>query len=236
MSRAIVLLSGGMDSAVALYWALEESGIVVVRIMTFEYGQRGSGLEWESASAIIKYAGLPRSLHIANHLDIKADCALQNPEASLEPDVVYAGLPTTYVPARNLILIAHAAAVAFEAEADMIIGGWNSVDTNYPDCRPTFLALTAQAAALSLGRFADQLQVYSPVQFMSKTDVVEMGERLGVPWKLTRSCYDGYEAPCLKCDSCLKRIKAFVEAGVRDPLVHLTALWAQFEVEYAKSE
>jgi len=208
-----------MDSATALYWARDEVGLEVVRVMTFDYGQRGSGLEWDCARALVEHAGLDEIIHIDNYLDIMADCALQSPMASLEPGEVHAGLPTTYVPARNLILIAHAAAVAFEVNANMIIGGWTSVDTDYPDCRPMFLALAAQAASLAVGRFTDQLQVYSPVQYTSKTDIVKMGEKLGVPWELTRSCYDGYKAPCLKCDSCLKRIKAFVEAGVCDPLV-----------------
>lgn len=230
MSRAVVLLSGGMDSATALYWALNASAVEVVRVMTLDYGQRGSGFEWKSARDLIVHAGLPERRHVYHQLSIAVDCALQNPEASLEPGEIYAGLPTTYVPARNLILIAHATAVAFGVEAGMIIGGWNSIDVDYPDCRPRFLQAAAQAASLALGYRDDRLRVFSPVQFMTKTDVVEMGEKLGVPWELTRSCYDGYEAPCLKCDSCLKRIKAFVEADVPDPLI---PLWAPFKEQYA---
>jgi len=236
MSRAIVLLSGGMDSATALYWALKEPEIEVVRVMTFDYGQRGSDHEWESAHALVERAELDENIHIANHLDIEADCALQNSDASLEPGEPCVGLPTTYVPARNLILIAHAAAVAFETEADMIIGGWNSIDTNYPDCLPVFLSAARRAAALALGLAPYQLRIYSPVQYMSKTDIVEAGERLGVPWELTRSCYDGYEMPCLRCDSCLKRIKAFVEAGVCDPLMPMDAPWPHYEEQYVTSK
>ncbi len=230
--RSIVLLSGGMDSVTALFWALKETDVIFA--VHFSYNQRGARYEKSAVHDVMSYVNAASydgesrhvSIMIPPPINIFADSALTIHDDTLAPDAKRPnGLPRTFVPARNLIFIAHATAIAYEIEADMIIGGWNSVDVDYPDCKLKFLHLAGRTATLAIGRGIDDytgipdLRVFSPVQMLTKVEVVRMGELLNVPWHLTRSCYADTKEPCMKCDSCLKRIHAFIDAGVRDPIV-----------------
>lgn len=233
MDKSIVLLSGGMDSAVALYWAAKRYEIVSV--MNFDYGQHGAQGELNSATMVLgslKAYGAVEPLHdgrimVDQHLHIlkvririPVRSALTSDLGSLDPDAKDRyGQPMTFVPGRNLIFISYATAVAYDLGARCIIGGWSGIDVDYPDCNPDFLDNIGIAGSLAIGRGLDGLVVRSPLASLTKAETVSLGESLGVQWNLTRSCYAGDDKPCLKCDSCLVRVKAFIAAGVRDPLV-----------------
>lgn len=241
-NRAVVLLSGGMDSAVALFWAA--SSLEVVGALNFDYGQRGAGLEWKAANrvmtayrAVYDMSG-PLTWY---KLNLHVDSALTIPDAPLGQQ--RHGLPSTFVPGRNMIFIAHAAAVAWEVDARYIIGGWSGVDTDYPDCSEKFLQRMSHAASTALGRTTCPygLLVKSPLSTITKAEAVTLGVAEGVPFGLTRSCYDFGQKPCMQCDSCIKRVDAFIVAGVRDPLVASTAEgWSAFvhdwEMEHAQGD
>jgi len=224
--KAVVLLSGGMDSSVALYHAVKFHKVLAV--VTFMYNQRGEQYEVEAAIDLVSAAGIDMDLLTVTRIPMVALSALTSELASLDPQAQDAhGQPSTFVPGRNFIFIAHATAIAYECGAEIIVGGWNSVDVNYPDCKVPFLSLAGMAASLALGRRIDKLQVYAPVVHLSKKQIVDMGELLEVPWELTRSCYASEAEPCLECDSCRKRLNAFVQAGVRDPLITDGEHWQQ---------
>jgi 7-cyano-7-deazaguanine synthase len=129
-------------------------------------------------------------------------------------------IPISYVPARNSIFLAIAAAFAETAGATRILIGANAVDySGYPDCRPEFFA--AFEDAINLGTRAGnigRIRIDAPLQFLSKSEIISLGIGMSVPYDLTYSCYNGRERPCGECDSCLLRLKGFMEAGIPDPL------------------
>lgn len=237
--KAVVLLSGGMDSAVALYWAAKHYEIAA--IMNFDYGQHGADLEAQAATRLLGVlkvqSAMAQSGSVQNPMETMGiiKCSIRIPVVSslthnygLDPSLKDAhDQPMTFVPGRNLIFISYATSVAYDVNAKYIIGGWSSVDVDYPDCSARFLIAAGSAAALAIGRgpSEDALGVKSPLSSLTKAETVAMGEELGVPWELTRSCYAGDEEPCLECDSCRLRIRAFITAGVRDPLVCDDAVW-----------
>jgi len=137
------------------------------------------------------------------------------------------GQPMTFVPGRNLIFISYATAMAYNLNAKYIIGGWSSVDVDYPDCSERFLKTASWAGSIAIGRGYSGLYIKSPLSRLTKAETVTMGEELGVPWHVTRSCYAGDDEPCLECDSCLLRVRAFITAGVHDPLVKDHVSWSE---------
>ena len=221
-AKAVVLLSGGMDSTTALFIAMRKYEIV--GIMFLSYGQRGARYERDAARAIVKHAALgktaaPTSGYSELSIVIPAQesslyCYSDRPIdlESTHPD----GLPLTFVPGRNLIFLSYATSLAYELDATVIVGGWTAGDrANYPDCSPEFLSAAASAMSEAINR---AISIYSPVLTVNKAQVVGAGEKLGVPWEHTRSCYGDHIEPCWECDSCIRRSEAFKRAGVHDPL------------------
>ncbi|MDR1415544.1 MAG: 7-cyano-7-deazaguanine synthase QueC [Odoribacteraceae bacterium] len=219
MKKAIVLLSGGLDSATALYVAREE-GFDELYALTFLYGQRHDR-ELSSARAIARAAGVKEHqvvklpLHQWGHSALTdADAPL--PEGTINPD----GTPATYVPARNLVFLAVAASYADATGIADIFIGVSQVDySGYVDCREPFIRAMEEAinAGTELGvNGGRRVRVHAPFLHASKAEEISLGRRLGVDYSLTWSCYEGGVRPCGRCDSCLLRAKAFREAGVED--------------------
>lgn len=217
--KAIVLFSGGLDSTTCLYWALAQG--YECETLTVLYGQRHDK-EVLAAKGIAKGLGLKHHV-ITLNLPWLVECALVDREQEL-PDIPVeqipnAGIPSTYVPGRNLMFLSIAGSLLDSTGADAIIAGPNAVDfSGYPDCTPAFF----KAAADALNRGTKQgvsegIEVLAPLMRLSKAQIVQLGAKLHVPFELTWSCYAGGEKPCGHCDSCKLRAKGFAEAGVHDP-------------------
>lgn len=219
---SVVLLSGGMDSATCL--ALAAHREAPVHALTVLYGQRHVR-EVRSARA------LARHFAVASHSVVTVpigpllassltDAAAPLPAAGRRGS---RGIPSTYVPARNTILLALALAVAESRHARSIYLGVNAIDySGYPDCRPEFLRSFRRLARLATRLGVEEgwaPAIRAPLLRLGKGDIVRLGERWGVPWRMTWSCYAGGRRPCGRCDSCRLRAKGFAEAGVVDPTV-----------------
>jgi 7-cyano-7-deazaguanine synthase len=223
MRRAVVLLSGGLDSATCLAWATREG--FAAHALTVRYGQRHHA---EIAAA----AAVARSLGAAEHR--VADCDLSFLRGSALTDrtvavpkgrddaAIAAGIPVTYVPARNTIFLALAMAWAESLGATDLVVGVNAVDfSGYPDCRPSFLrAFEALAReGTKVGALGSAWSVHAPLAQLSKAEIVRRAVAWNVPLSATLSCYDPGDGgrPCGACDSCRLRARGFGEAGVEDP-------------------
>jgi 7-cyano-7-deazaguanine synthase len=220
-SRAVVLLSGGMDSATCL--ALASRGARPVHALTVVYGQRHAR-EIRSARALARRYRVRSHVVLRLPLGHLLDSSLTDARRPLPSRRSRAGrIPSTYVPARNTILLAIALGYAESHRLDTIVIGANAIDySGYPDCRPEFLRAferLARVATKSGVEGKSRLRVLAPLLSKSKADIVRWGERLGVPWSLTWSCYAGGRRPCGTCDSCRLRAQGFAEAGIADPLV-----------------
>ncbi|PYP57575.1 MAG: 7-cyano-7-deazaguanine synthase QueC [Gemmatimonadetes bacterium] len=224
--RAVVLLSGGIDSTTTL--ALAQRDGFAVYALTFRYGQRHEQ-EIEAARRIA------RAFQVAGHeiveFDLRrfggsaltADIAVPKDRT---PSEMGADIPVTYVPARNTIFLSFALAWAETLGAYDIFIGVNALDySGYPDCRPEYIAAFQQLADLATragveGRGRRRLQIHTPLIQFSKKDIIATGLSLGVNYGLTVSCYDPAPdgAACGRCDACLLRLKGFAEAGSEDPI------------------
>ncbi len=221
MTRAVVLLSGGLDSSTALAWAVRRKGWTC-HTLAFDYGQRHS-IELEAASNVA------RSLGVFDHRVIRVDLRAIGGSA-LTDDVEVpkdrhkeAGIPITYVPARNLVFLSLAAGMAESVQARHIVIGANVVDySGYPDCRPAFLKAFEQCARLGTkaGVEGTPLHIEAPLLHLHKHQIIRLGLELGLDYSLTRSCYDPLPngMPCGRCDSCHFRMEGFRQAGATDPL------------------
>ncbi len=220
---AVVLLSGGMDSATALAVAASR-GERPLRTLTVSYGQRHAR-EVRSARTLAHHYGAEERLFLEVDLRRLSPSALTG-RAALPVDrseaVIGRGIPDTYVPARNTILLSLALALAESRQAEAIYLGINAVDySGYPDCRPEFLRAFRRTAKLATAAGVEHgwvPRLEAPLLRKTKADIVRLGERLGVPWELTWSCYAGERRPCGRCDSCRLRARGFREAGVVDPV------------------
>lgn len=218
--KAVVLLSGGLDSTVCMAVA-REKGFEVWPI-SFDYNQRHNR-ELDCARRVAEYFGVKRHLIIKTNMNEIGGSALTDKAINVpEGDVERSDIPSTYVPARNLIFLSYALGYAEVTGADRIFIGVNALDySGYPDCRPEFINLFQQLAdystkaAIQDGR---RIIVETPLLNLAKKDIVLLGTRLKAPLHLTTSCYAGGEEACGKCDSCLLRLKGFAEAGVTDPI------------------
>jgi 7-cyano-7-deazaguanine synthase len=223
MSRpAIVLLSGGLDSATCLLLAREEG--LAVHALSFDYGQRHR-VELDRARALAARYGAREHRVVRIDFPAAGASALTNPSIAVpRGNLGSEPIPITYVPARNTLFLAHAVAWAEGIGAANIFIGANALDySGYPDCRPEFLAAFETAANLGTragvqGSLA--FRIRAPLLRMTKAEIVERASRLGLDFRLTSSCYapadDG--APCGACDSCLLRERGFRQAGLTDPL------------------
>ncbi|WP_140719175.1 7-cyano-7-deazaguanine synthase QueC [Pseudomonas sp. Hp2] len=217
MEKAVVLLSGGMDSAVVVAMAREQG--FEVHALSVRYGQRHTS---ELAAA----ARVAQSLGVAEHKVVDVDLRSIGGSALTAdidvPDAGGPGIPVTYVPARNTIMLSLALGWAEVLGANDLFCGVNAVDySGYPDCRPEFVAAFEALANLATkaGVEGAGLRVHAPLQYLSKAEIVREGVRLGVDFGLTVSCYraDGDGRACGHCDACRLRAAGFADAGIDDP-------------------
>ncbi|MDG2525852.1 7-cyano-7-deazaguanine synthase QueC [Stenotrophomonas sp. HITSZ_GD] len=218
MKKAVVLLSGGMDSAAVVAIAREQG--FAVHALSVRYGQRHTS-ELDAAARVARALGVVA--HKVVDVDLRSiggsaltDDAIDVPEAGGD------GIPSTYVPARNTIMLSLALGWAEVLGAHDLFCGVNAVDySGYPDCRPEFIAAFEALANLATkaGVEGAGLRVHAPLQFLSKADIVREGVRLGVDFGLTVSCYqaDADGRACGHCDACRLRAAGFADAGVPDP-------------------
>ena len=223
MKHAVVLLSGGLDSATTL--AIARSRGYETYALSFDYGQRHKW-ELEAAKKIAESLGAKKHLIVKIDKQIFRGSALTDdvdvPKSRSEKEIGR-GIPITYVPARNTIFLAHALAWAETIPAGHIFVGANAIDySGYPDCRPEFIALfeTLANVATKAGAEGARLRIHAPLIQMSKADIVRQAVELKVDLSLTHSCYDPLPdgRACGECDSCRLRKKGFEDAGVKDPI------------------
>jgi 7-cyano-7-deazaguanine synthase len=224
--KAVILLSGGLDSATVLALAGEQG--YTPYALSFRYGQRHA-VELRAARRVAENAGVAR--HVVADIDLRVfgGSALTDdidvPKDSTEEEMA-AGIPTTYVPARNTIFLSFALAYAEVVGATDIFTGVNAVDySGYPDCRPEYLAAYEAMANLATRAGVQEgkrLRLHSPLVDLTKADIIRTGLRLGVDYGSTLSCYDPDEAgrSCARCDTCRLRLKGFAEAGAIDPAAY----------------
>jgi 7-cyano-7-deazaguanine synthase len=220
--RAVVLLSGGLDSYTAA--AIAKSEGFELCALTIAYGQRHAR-EVESARTVARSLGCSRHLELPIDLRAIGGSSLTSDAAvPRDRDLAAADIPSTYVPARNTIFLSLALAWAEVLEAFDIVIGVNALDySGYPDCRPEFVRAFESLAALATraGVEGARLRVHTPLIDLTKAEIIRRGVALGLDYGLTHSCYDPAPdgRPCGRCDSCVLRARGFTEAGVADPLI-----------------
>jgi 7-cyano-7-deazaguanine synthase len=222
MAEAIVLLSGGLDSTTALALAKEKGYEIVA--LTFDYGQKHKR-ELDSAKMIAGHFKVKE--HFVIPLDLGkllrsslTQKAVAIPEGRSE-DEISSGIPSTYVPARNVIFLSIATSIAESRRATSIFIAVNAIDfSGYPDCTPEFIAVFQRTIDVGTksGKEGHSIRIETPLIGMSKAEIIREAVRLKVPLELTWSCYKGGKRACGKCDSCQLRLKGFAQAGFKDPL------------------
>ncbi|MFZ5986093.1 MAG: 7-cyano-7-deazaguanine synthase QueC [Bacillota bacterium] len=219
MSRAVVLLSGGLDSTTCMSVAIREGYDVYP--LSFDYGQRHEK-ELESAKQISKY------YKIKQHKIIKTGNVGGSALTDFDIDVPeYKNglhIPVTYVPARNIIFLSYAVGYAEVVDAEAIYIGVNAVDySGYPDCRPEFIEAFENVIRLGTksGVNGKPVKIVTPLISLSKADIIKLACENNAPLHLTTSCYKGGEKACGVCDSCVLRLKGFKEAGIVDTIEYM---------------
>jgi len=228
MTRAVVLVSGGLDSATTLAVAKRDGAEPFA--MTFRYGQRHA-VEVDAARRVARATGVVD--HAFVDVDLRAfggsaltsDIAVPRDRPASE---IARGIPVTYVPARNTVFLSFALAWAEVLGAGDIYVGVNALDySGYPDCRPEFIAAFERLANLATraGVEGNGVRIRAPLIDMSKAEIIRLGMSLGVDYALTTSCYDpdADGRACGRCDSCQLRLKGFAEAGFADPIAYQAA-------------
>ena len=212
--KALVLLSGGLDSTTVLSHALAQG--FEVTCLSFDYGQRHS-IELDSSDRIAKKMNVERIVFSLNlrqfgGSSLTSDINVEQGRINREE------VPNTYVPGRNIIFLSIAGALADIRKCERIMIGVNAVDySGYPDCRPEFISSMEKSLRTGLA-YSSSLKIEAPLQSMSKAEIIKYGMHLGTPYDLTHSCYLGKVEACGECDSCLLRLKGFMEAGYVDPV------------------
>lgn len=219
MAKAVVILSGGLDSATCMGIA-HASGYELCPI-TFDYGQRHR-IELESAKKVAAFYG------VKDHRIVSIDflrqiggSALTDESIDVPTEGVSREIPVTYVPGRNLLFLAIAASYAEVIGAEAIYIGVNALDySGYPDCRPEFIEGVEHVLRIGTkaGVEGRPIRIETPLLHWTKGEIVRKGLELGVPYELTTSCYQGGDVACGECDSCRLRLKGFAEAGAKDPI------------------
>jgi 7-cyano-7-deazaguanine synthase len=223
--KAVVLLSGGLDSTTALAIARHQG--FSVHALSFRYGQRHEH-ELECAANVARYFGVAQ--HVVFDVNIAAfggsalTADIEVPKDRMPADMERE-IPVTYVPARNTVFLSIALAWAEVLGSNDIFLGVNALDySGYPDCRPEYVAAYENMANLATkaGVSGRRLRIHTPLINLTKAQIIELGRTLGVAYGLTSSCYDPTHIgqPCGRCDSCVLRLKGFREAGAEDPLVY----------------
>jgi 7-cyano-7-deazaguanine synthase len=217
-TRAVILLSGGLDSATVL--ALARAAGLECYALSVSYGQRHQA-ELNAAARVAHALGARE--HRIMHVDLARIGGSALTDRSIDvPTTPSEGIPVTYVPARNLIFLSIAAAHAESTGAADLFIGVNAIDfSGYPDCRREFIDAFERAANLGTraGTEGSRLRIHTPLIAFSKADIIRLGAQLGVDFSLTHSCYDPTDAglACGRCDSCHLRRRGFEEAGIPDP-------------------
>ncbi|MCC7010847.1 MAG: 7-cyano-7-deazaguanine synthase QueC [Acidobacteria bacterium] len=219
---AVVLLSGGLDSTTAAALARREGWTLYA--LTVRYGQTHA----QEIEAARRVAG---ALGCAKHVELDVNLAafggsalLGTSEVPKDRSLDATDIPSTYVPARNTVLLSLAMAWAEVLSAERIVIGVNALDySGYPDCRPEFIAAFEYLASLATraGVSGRPLRVWAPLQHLTKAGIIRLGQELGVDYSVTHSCYDPRPdgTPCGRCDSCQLRARGFADAGIPDPLI-----------------
>ena len=219
MSDAVVLLSGGLDSYTAAAIARAEGFRLFA--LTIRYGQRHAK-EIEAARLVAKWLGATKHIELDVGLSAFGGSSLTTDapvpkDRPIDPNEI----PSTYVPARNTVFLALALGWAEVLGAHDIVIGVNALDySGYPDCRPEFIAAFERLASLAtaMGVHGERFRIHTPLQMMTKADIIRRGLELGLDYSLTHSCYDpGPDGACGRCDSCVLRAAGFAEIGVVDP-------------------
>ena len=221
---AVVLVSGGLDSATTLSIAMKED--FAAHALTFFYGQRHK-IEVERAQAVCVAQGVARHHIVPLDLSWMGGSALTDANVAVPKDrpedQIATGIPDTYVPARNTVFLSVALAYAETIGAFDLFVGVNAVDySGYPDCRPEYLAAFERLANLATKAGVEgprRFKIHAPLLSLSKAQIIRQAQELGVDLAVTHSCYDPSpdNRPCGRCDSCLLRAKGFSEAGIPDP-------------------
>jgi len=218
MKKAIVLLSGGIDSAVTLYMAREKYDS---QALIFNYGQKASK-EIRCAGKIAESAGCGyKELNIS--FPWKGSALLEEESSVPEYQESPGGtIPSTYVPGRNIIFLSYGVSFAEAIGADAVFIGAHQLDySNYPDCRSEFFDSFREMVSRGTKRGSenDPVEIVTPIIDKTKSEIIKIGSELGVPFEYTWSCYNGAEKPCGVCESCMFRAKGFAKAGIKDPLL-----------------
>jgi 7-cyano-7-deazaguanine synthase len=223
--RAVVLLSGGLDSATAAAWAASQGW--QLSALSVNYGQRHA-VEIECSRRIVEQLGIDD--HVILEIDLAAfggssltDMSKEVPKGR-SAEAIGEGIPSTYVPARNTVLLSLALAMAETREAAGIVIGVNARDySGYPDCRPEFVDAYRRLAVLAtkVGVEGRPINILAPLQDLTKAQIIRLGTQLGVDYGLTTSCYAPLAGgrPCESCDACQIRAEGFATAGLQDPAV-----------------
>jgi len=224
MPKAIVLLSGGLDSSTVLAMALEKRYEVIA--LTFDYGQKHSR-ELESAKKIASHYAVVDHLIMTLDLGRFTNSSLTDRLREIPHDrnrsKMASEIPNTYVPARNLVFLSVASSLAESIDSEAVFIAANAVDfSGYPDCTPEFFEAFQKTldVGTKAGKQGRPVRVFAPILELSKADIVREAVRLGVPLELTWSCYGGGQLACGRCDSCILRLQGFAEAGVKDPIAY----------------
>ncbi len=223
MKKTVILLSGGLDSTVAAFCAAKDVGVRgELYALTFDYNQRHRK-ELESAAKVA--AVLKVREHRVFQIDLGqiVNCALVGRDSTPVPSSgVVEGIPSTWVPQRNSVFLSLAFAYAETVEAEAVYIGVTSVDySGYPDCRYAFVESMTKSLNLASKKFVETgrgIGIVAPLQYLSKSKIVELGIKLEAPFGLTWSCYQGEDKACGVCDSCRIRLAAFEEVSWRDPV------------------
>lgn len=220
MKKGVVLVSGGLDSAALLYYLKKRRQYHLFGLI-YDYNQRHKR-ELKSAVQLLRGAGIEFQ-KVKLNFPWKGS-ALLNTKTALPKKRSLAriskGIPSTYVPARNLIFLSLAAGYAEAIGAEKIFYGANALDySGYPDCRPGFVKELNKTVKAGTKRGAEKkaIRIEAPLIRKTKKEIILTGKKCGVPFEKTWSCYSGGKKPCRKCDSCLLRAKGFAEAGLKDP-------------------
>ena len=225
--KAVILLSGGLDSSTVLYQA-KADGCQCYTI-SFDYQQRHRK-ELNSALTLANTAGVIE--HQVVNFDLRqwGGSALTDDKINLPQQRSLAemadNIPVTYVPARNTIFLSFALGYAEAIAAERVYIGVNALDySGYPDCRPDYIQAIQEVFRLGTkqGRSGQPIKIIAPLIDLKKTEIIQLGNQLGVPWHLTWSCYAGNDIACGVCDSCQLRLAAFAELGLKDPLPYASA-------------
>lgn len=223
--KAVILLSGGLDSSTVLYQAQADG--YECYALSFDYQQRHRR-ELVAAAAIGSAAGVAGHQVVRFDLSQWGGSALTDSTIDLPSDRsltdMAQSIPITYVPARNTIFLSFALAYAETLVADRVYIGVNSLDySGYPDCRPDYIAAMQTVFRLGTqqGIEGQATQIAAPLIQLKKTEIIQLGDRLGVPWEKTWSCYAGEAVACGVCDACRLRLAAFAELGQVDPIAYV---------------